>query len=66
MTVRELPSQLIVPRSVLQFEGGTPQVTRLEDGDKRRTIAVTVLGADAFNYAVADNGGLKEGDRLVR
>jgi len=66
VTVSEIPSQLLVPRSAINFEGGTPQVVRLEAENQRRSIAVTVLGGDAFNYAVADNGALKEGDRIVK
>jgi len=66
VVVNEIPPQLLVPRSAISFEGGNPQVVRLEEENKRRSIAVTILGGDAFNYAVAANGALKEGDRIVK
>ena len=66
VVVNEIPPQLLVPRSAISFKGGNPQVVRLEEENKRRSIAVTILGGDAFNYAVAANGALKEGDRIVK
>ncbi len=58
-------SQLLVPRSAVQFEGTGPQVMRLEGGASGRAVAVTVLSADPFSYAIADDGVLKEGDRIL-
>jgi HlyD family secretion protein len=57
---------LLVPRAAVQFGGGAPQVVRSEGaGGKKRAIAITIKAADPFYYAVADNGALKEGDRIV-
>jgi multidrug resistance efflux pump len=58
------PSQLLVPRSGVQFEDGAPRVMRFE-GSSSRAIAVTVLSADPFYYAIADDGVLMEGDRIL-
>jgi hypothetical protein len=38
---------------------------RLEGEKDRRAVAVTVLSADPVYYAVADDGALKEGDRIL-
>ena len=65
LAITEQPSLLLVPRSAVQFEGGSAQVMRLEAEKARRAIAVTVLSADPFYYAVADDGALKEGDRIL-
>ena len=65
LAITEQPALLLVPRSAVQFEGGSAQVMRLEAEKARRAIAVTVLSADPFYYAVADDGALKEGDRIL-
>jgi len=65
LSVGEQPAQLLVPRSAVQFEGGTPQVMRLEGEKDRRPVAVNVLSADPRFYAVADDGLIKEGDRIL-
>jgi HlyD family secretion protein len=65
LAITEQPARLLVPRSAVQFEGGSAQVMRLEAEKARRAIAVTVLSADPFYYAVADDGALKEGDRIL-
>ncbi len=65
LAITEQPSLLLVPRSAVQFEGGSAQVMRLEAEKARRAIAVTVLSADPFYYAVTDDGALKEGDRIL-
>ncbi|MEK6322204.1 MAG: efflux RND transporter periplasmic adaptor subunit [Acidobacteriota bacterium] len=59
------PAQLLVPRSAVQFEGGSAQVVRVEGEKGRRSVAVTVVSADPIHYAVADDGVLKEGDRIL-
>ena len=60
------PDELIVPRAAVQFNGGAPQILRVEGGgDRRRAVVVTIKSADPFYYAVADNGVLKEGDLIV-
>jgi len=61
----ETPSQLLIPRSAVKFENQTATVMRPEANDAKRQIAVTILAADAINYSVADNGALKEGDRIL-
>ena len=66
--VNETESQLLVPRSAIRFEGETANVIRLESGDTKnsqRSIAVTILAADALHYVVASNGALKEGDKIL-
>jgi len=63
----ESPNELLVPRAAVSFAAGSPRVVRVESpGDKRRLIALTIKAADPFYYAVADNGVLKEGDRIVQ
>lgn len=65
LAVSEQPAMLLVPRSAVQFEAGSAQVMRLEGQKDRRAVAVTVLSADPVYYAVADDGALKEGDRIL-
>lgn len=57
--------QLIVPRAAVSFDTGSPVVTRVEGEKNFRTVSVNILAGNAFSYAVAGNGGLKEGDRVV-
>src|SRR5215471_1744242 len=56
---------LLVPRGAVQFADGEPRVVRAEANGKTRVIAVIIEAADAFYYAVAGNGVLKEGDSVV-
>lgn len=65
LALNEQPELLLVPRSAVQFEGGSAQVMRLEGDKDQRVVAVTVLSADPLNYAIADDGVLKEGDRIL-
>jgi multidrug efflux pump subunit AcrA (membrane-fusion protein) len=65
VTISESQPNLLVPRSSVKFDGGSAKVTRIEGPDARREVATTILGADELNYLVADNGALKEGDRLA-
>jgi len=65
VTISETPSNLLVPRSAVKADGESAKVTRIESADARREIAVTILAADGLNYLVADNGALKEGDRIL-
>lgn len=65
LSVAEQPSLLLVPRSAVLFSGGSAQVMRIEGEKDTRPVAVTVLSADPLYYAVADDGALKEGDRIV-
>jgi multidrug efflux pump subunit AcrA (membrane-fusion protein) len=60
----EQSDRLLVPRSAVKFEGESVTVLRLE-GEQQRPIAVTILAADSKNYAIADNGALKPGDRIL-
>jgi len=57
--------QLLVPRSAARFDKDVIEVIRIESGGARRPVAVTVLMSDAFQFAVAQNGALKEGDRIL-
>ncbi|HKA23072.1 MAG TPA: efflux RND transporter periplasmic adaptor subunit [Blastocatellia bacterium] len=65
LSVAAQPSQLLVPRSAVHFEAGAPQVMRLDGEKDRRAIAVTVLSADPKFYSVAEDGLIKEGDRIL-
>jgi multidrug efflux pump subunit AcrA (membrane-fusion protein) len=65
VVVSESPTQLLVPRSAVKFEGATTRVSRLEGAESLREVAITIIAADALNYVVADNGALKEGDRIL-
>lgn len=57
--------QLLVPRAAATFTPEAVTVTRLEGEKDRRALAVTILAADAVHYAVATNGPLQEGDRIL-
>lgn len=61
----ETQPELLVPRSTVRFDGATGTVARFEANNVERPIAITILAADATNYAVAGNGALKEGDRIL-
>jgi HlyD family secretion protein len=63
--ISETPSNLLIPRSAVKVDGESAKVTRIESADARREVAVTILAADGLNYLVADNGALKEGDRIL-
>jgi HlyD family secretion protein len=65
VTIDETRPNLLVPRATVKFDGERALVTRIESADARREIAVTILAADGLNYLVADNGALKEGDRII-
>lgn len=65
VVVSETAPNLIVPRSSVKFDGESAKVTRIESADARREVAVTILAADGLNYLAADNGALKEGDRIL-
>lgn len=56
---------LLVPRAAIKFEGDLATVLRVEGEKVRRPVAVTILSSDPYNYAVACNGALKEGDRIL-
>lgn len=57
--------QLLIPRAAVSFTPEAVTVTRLEGETERRPLAVTILATDAKHYAVAANGGLQEGDRIL-
>ncbi|HMV51416.1 MAG TPA: efflux RND transporter periplasmic adaptor subunit [Blastocatellia bacterium] len=61
----ETPQHLLVPRGAVKFEGDTATVARPEANNTARQIAVNILAADGVNYAVAGNGALKEGDKIL-
>jgi multidrug resistance efflux pump len=66
VTIDETQPNLLVPRATVKFDGERALVTRIESADAQREIAVTILAADGLNYLVADNGALKERDRIIR
>jgi multidrug resistance efflux pump len=57
--------QLLIPRAAVSFTPEAVTVTRLEGETERRPLAITILATDAKHYAVAANGGLQEGDRIL-
>jgi multidrug resistance efflux pump len=65
VTIGETQPNLLVSRATVRFDGETAKVTRIESADARREVAVTILAADGLSYLVADNGALKEGDRIL-
>jgi len=65
VTIGETQPNLLVPRATVRFDGERALVMRIENADARREVAVNVLAADGLNYLVADNGALKEGDRIL-
>jgi HlyD family secretion protein len=65
VAINETQPDLLVPRSAVKFDGEKALVTRIEGAGARREIAVTILAADWLNFLVADNGALKEGDRMA-
>lgn len=65
IVLSESLSDLIVPRSTIGFESDSAGVVRLEGENGNRVIAVTIISSDPFHYAIADNGALKEGDRIL-
>src|SRR5215813_8061135 len=65
VTIGETQPNLLVPRATVRFDGERALLTRIESADARREVAVTVLAADGLKYLVADNGALKEGDRIL-
>jgi len=65
ITISETRPNLLVARSAVKVAGDSAKVVRIENADARREVAVTILAADGLNYLVADNGALKEGDRIL-
>ncbi|MGH9755113.1 MAG: efflux RND transporter periplasmic adaptor subunit [Blastocatellia bacterium] len=65
ITVSETPPNLLIPRSAVKSDAELSKVIRIENAGARREVAVTILAADGLNYLVADNGALKEGDRIL-
>ncbi len=65
VVVSETPANLLIPRSAVTTDGESAKVIRVESDDAQREVAVTILAADPLNYLVADNGALREGDRIL-
>jgi HlyD family secretion protein len=65
VTVGESPPNLLLPRSSVMTDGDSAKVVRVETEGARREVSVTILAADGLSYLVADNGALKEGDRIL-
>jgi hypothetical protein len=66
VVLSESRPNLLVPRSAIRFEGEEAKVTRVEgDRDERHDTIVKIISADAFNYLIADEGKLKEGDKIL-
>jgi HlyD family secretion protein len=63
--ISETQPNLLVPRSAVKVDGETAKVRRVENADAQREVAVTIIAGDGLNYLVADNGALKEGDRVL-
>ncbi|HZS04905.1 MAG TPA: HlyD family efflux transporter periplasmic adaptor subunit [Blastocatellia bacterium] len=65
IVVGESGEQLLVPRAAMKFDGTSTTVERVEGEKNRRTVAVTIVSSDSINYALAANGALREGDRII-
>jgi HlyD family secretion protein len=65
IVVTDFGTQLLVPRSAVKFEGESAKVVRLEGEQNRNPITVTVVAGDPLHYAIADNGAIKQGDRIL-
>lgn len=65
VAIAEQHDQLLVPRSAVRFDEDSPRVLRVEGANERRSVAVTVIASDPLYYSVADNGALKENDRVA-
>jgi HlyD family secretion protein len=63
--ISETQPNLLIPRSSVKADGESAKVVRIESAEAQREVAVTILAADGLNYLVADNGALKEGDRIL-
>ena len=63
--VGEIKNQLLVPRSAVGFEHEGTRVIKLEADGRRRPVAITVIGSGAEFFAIADNGELKEKDKIL-
>jgi HlyD family secretion protein len=63
--IADYGTQLLVPRSAVKFENGSAKVIRLEEENNLRPVAVTVLYTDPIHFAIADNGALKERDKIL-
>jgi multidrug efflux pump subunit AcrA (membrane-fusion protein) len=63
--VSETPSQLVIPRSAVAYDHAEAKAIRMESENARRAVTVTILGADGLHFLVANNGALKEGDRVL-
>ncbi|MGH9831969.1 MAG: efflux RND transporter periplasmic adaptor subunit [Blastocatellia bacterium] len=63
--ISETQPNLLIPRSSVKADGESAKVVRMESAEAQREVAVTILAADGLNYLVADNGALKEGDRIL-
>ncbi len=63
--ISETAPNLLIPRSTVRSDGESSKVVRMESPEARREVAITILAADGLNYLVADNGALKEGDRIL-
>ncbi len=64
IVIEEHTAQMLVPRSSVDFQKDSTTVMRIE-GESKRPVSVTIVAADPRFYAVADNGALKEGDRIL-
>jgi multidrug efflux pump subunit AcrA (membrane-fusion protein) len=65
VAISETKQHLLVPRSTVRFDGDSARVWRQEGPNAQREVAIEILGADALNYLVAENGVLKAGDRIL-
>lgn len=65
VTIGTSGQQLLIPRAAASFTNEAVTVTRIEGEKERRPLAVTILASDAIHYAVASNGALQDGDRIL-
>lgn len=56
--------QILVPRFAVEFHNKQAQVLK-QVGEELQPIAINILASDFRFYAIADDGKLKQGDKLV-
>ena len=64
VNLAENTPQILVPRSAVEFQNKQAQVFK-QVGEELQPIAINILASDFRFYAIADNGKLKQGDKLV-
>ncbi len=64
VSLAENTPQILVPRFAVEFHNKQAQVLK-QVGEELQPIAINILASDFRFYAIADDGKLKQGDKLV-